>query len=343
MSINAKNLKNIRYCALFFTLLSVASALSADRSYIHIVGSSTIYPIITAAAEVYGTETSHSTPIIESTGTGGGIKVFCNGVGDAYPDLVVTSRLMSDEEIQFCKSNGVHKLERLVLGYDGIIIAQSVPKRIKNLDMVDLFDALKKYTASQGKKIKNPLKNWHEVNPLYPPQKIKILGPPSTSGTKQTFLQLIFSQSLIDSKNYPYMAELRDDLTYIDTAEQETVTATKLHLEEDAIAIFSYGFLIKNRDKIHAIPINHILPTFETITDGTYPLARSLYLYVKGENLRSTEGLKEFLQFFFSEPISGLKGYLKNYGLIPLPSRKFSVELEKLLSFLSKDHAEFKE
>lgn len=334
---NAKNTLHSWLLALAFTFTLLHTSTHAERSYIHIVGSSTIYPMITAAAEIYSTETHHVAPIIESTGTGGGIKVFCNGIGDAYPDLVVTSRPMSLEEIKFCKLNGIQKLERFVIGYDGIVIAQSTPHQIKNINISDLFDALEKHREVDQKKVKNPISYWNEIDPAYRHQKIKILGPPSTSGTKQTFLQLVFNSQLIQEKHYPYTPELRDDLTYIDTAEQETVTATKLHLEQDAIAIFSYGFLIKNRDKIHAIPVNHILPTFETITDGTYPLSRSLYIYVKGENLKTTTDLSDFMRFFFSETISGLRGYLKNYGLIPLPSVKFLEEREKLLSFLTDD------
>jgi len=334
---NAYNSVNSWLITLLFTIVFLHTNIHADRPYIHIVGSSTIYPMITSAAEIYSIETHHIAPVIESTGTGGGIKVFCNGIGDAYPDLVVTSRPMSQEEIKFCAHNGVQKLERFVLGYDGIVIAQSTPNQIKNINMTDLFDALEKYREVDQQKIKNPTHYWNEISPKYHAQKIKILGPPSTSGTKQTFLQLVFSNALIEEKKYPYTPELRDDLTYIDTAEQETVTATKLHLEEDAIAIFSYGFLIKNRDKIHAISVNHVLPTFETITDGSYPLSRSLYIYVKGENFKTTPDLVDFLEFFFSEGISGLKGYLKNYGLIPLPSSKFHKERQKLLSFLSDD------
>lgn len=334
MRINAKHILLITLIASLVSLFVPSSQLFANRKYIHIVGSSTIYPIITAAGEIFGTETPHRTPVIESTGTGGGVKVFCNGAGDSYPDLVVTSRPMSAEEIKYCVSNGVRKLVRFVIGYDGIVIAETDSKRVHNLQMADLFDALKKFTDKEGKKIKNPLHDWSQINANYNPQKIKILGPPSTSGTKQTFLQLIFNPKIIKEKSYAYPPELRDDLTYIDTAEQETVTATKLHLEEDAIGIFSYGFLIKNRDKIHAIPINHVLPRFETITDGSYPLSRSLYIYVKGENLHTTEALDIFLKFFFSDPISGLKGYLKNYGLIPLPTSQFQEETYKLLSFL---------
>lgn len=302
------------------------------RSHLHIVGSSAVYPFITGAAELFSVESPFHPPIIESTGTGGGIKIFCNGIGEKYPDIVATSRLMSKDELNYCHQNGAHNILKVTLGYDGIVIAKATPHGIKSLSLETLFQALSKFLMKDQKKVKNPYFQWNEIVASLPKQKIKIFGPPSTSGTKQTFLQLVLTSSHHQSTHPPH-PELRSDHVYIETAEQETITARKLPLEKGALAIFTFGFLTKNRQQIFPIKIDGYLPSYESIASGQYPLSRPLYLYIKGERFLMNADLKEFIIFLLRDDISGEKGYLRNYGFIPLSKQLKEEQITMLKTY----------
>lgn len=317
-------------CLLLVLFVLLMAPLKAQREHIHIVGSSTVYPFISAVAEIFGSETDYKTPIVESTGTGGGIKVFCNGVDIDTPDIVTSSRLMSKEERDYCANNGIKDILEITIGYDGIVIAKARPQGPKNLTMKQLFLALARYILIEDTAIRNPYHLWSDIDKTLPQQTIRFLGPPSTSGTRQTFLQIVFESFLDAEEKYTLTPQLRDDHTYIETAEQETMTAKKLHLETDAIAIFTFGFLSKNRDQIIPIKINDIAPSFETITSGQYPLSRPLFLYVKLDHKKDVAGLSAFIEFLMKEEISGPKGYLKNYGFIPLPDHLRKQESKKI-------------
>jgi phosphate transport system substrate-binding protein len=333
--------KRARGLSLYFIywliLLGWASCFKsyADRSYIHVVGSASAYPFIASVAEIFSTEDHFKAPIIESTGSGGGIKVFCNGSGTEYPDMVTTSRPMTKQEILFCSQNGVQDFLQLTIGYDGIVLARSSAKGIRNLTIDELFDALAYFVIQEGVKIPNPHQTWADVSKDLPAQIIKILGPPSTSGTKQTFLQLILEHPQFQiEKPRVLPSEIRDDHAYIETAEQESIILKKLQLEKEALAIFSFGFLTQNRDDIHPLKINGIYPTFNTITSGLYPLSKPLYIYIKKQSLEGVPGLKEFITLLLSDDISGPDGYLKNFGFISLPFSLRVLEKQKALQFL---------
>ena len=314
-------------------LAGVAHAQSA-RDYISIVGSSTVYPFSTTVAEHFGKANSKfKTPKVESTGTGGGLKLFCGGVGVQYPDMTNASRQIKSSEVENCAKNGVMEIVEVKIGYDGIVVASSKKTKPMPLTRKDLWLALAKEVPEPGtgKLVANPFKTWKDVNPELPAKKIEVLGPPPTSGTRDAFVELVMDEGC---KDFPAIEALeksdkkqakaacgtiREDGAYIEAGENDNLIVNKLVSNLNALGIFGFSFLDENLDKIQGETIDGVPPNFENIASGKYPVSRPLFFYVKKAHVAVIPGMKEYIAEFTSEKAAGNEGYLADKGLIPLP------------------------
>ncbi|HSA45855.1 MAG TPA: PstS family phosphate ABC transporter substrate-binding protein [Candidatus Competibacteraceae bacterium] len=318
------------------TLAGVAHAQSA-RDYISIVGSSTVYPFTTTVAEQFGkANASFKTPKVESTGTGGGFKLFCGGVGVQHPDVSNASRAIKKSEIESCAKNGVKDIVEINIGFDGIVVASSKKTEPMPLTIKDLWLALAKEVPEPGtgKLVANPFKTWQEVNPELPAKKIEVLGPPPTSGTRDAFVELVMDHGCkefatikelekTDEKKAKAVCQtIREDGVFIEAGENDNLIVQKLVANPNALGIFGFSFLEENLDKIQGETINGVTPNFENIADGKYPVSRPLFIYVKKAHVGVIPGIKEFIAEFTSEKAVGDDGYLSKKGLIPLPDAK---------------------
>ena len=303
---------------------------SAARDQIRIVGSSTVYPFSTVVAEQFGRVTSFKTPIVESTGSGGGLKLFCSGVGDDTPDIANASRRIKDSEVSRCEENGVKEIVEIRIGFDGIVLANSRKSELMPLTTKQIFLALARQIPVAGKLVKNPNRTWRDVDPTLPDRRIEVLGPPPTSGTRDAFVELAMEGGAKqipmlralksdDKKAFKRVAHsIREDGAYVEAGENDNLIVQKLAANPAAIGIFGFSFLDQNEDQLQGSPINGFDPTFEAIADGRYPISRSLYFYVKKAHVSQVPGLREFIAEFTSEQSVGLDGYLAERGLIPL-------------------------
>ncbi len=314
-------------------------AFAASRDNISIVGSSTVYPFSTTVAEQFGKSTKFKTPKVESTGTGGGMKLFCKGVGVDTPDMTNASRRIKDSEYQQCLDNGVKEIVEVKIGYDGIVIANSKKADLLDLTLKDIYLALAKDIpnpdGSEGT-IPNPHKTWKDVNSALPADKIEVLGPPPTSGTRDAFVELAMEggckkfdwiKALKKSDKSAYKTQchtIREDGAYIEAGENDNLIVQKLEANPKALGIFGYSFLDQNSDIVQGSKVGGVNPTFDAIASGDYPVSRALYFYAKKAHIGVIPGMKEFLAEFTSEKAWGPDGYLSEKGLIPLPDNERS-------------------
>ena len=315
-------------------LLITANAFARDN--IEVVGSSTVYPFSTVVAERYGRSTGKATPKIESTGSGGGMKLFCSGVGTNYPDITNSSRRIKMSEFKKCQKNGVKDVIEVQIGYDGIVIANSVDAKSINLSRKDLFLALaaKVPGDTEGSLIDNPYTNWKQINPSLPDIDIEVLGPPPTSGTRDAFVELgmeggckkidwIAALKKTDKNTYKQVCHtVREDGRYIEAGENDNLIVQKLEANPAALGIFGFSFLDQNADKVQGASIESIEPTFESIADKSYPISRPLFFYVKKAHVGVVPGMMGYLKEFTSERAWGVEGYLAEKGMIPLPIKE---------------------
>ena len=311
-------------------LLLPASAGARDQ--IRIVGSSTVYPFATVVAEQFGRGGKFKTPIVESTGTGGGLKLFCAGAGADTPDIANASRRIKASEVELCAKNGVAAITEVKIGYDGIVLAHSKKAAGMNLTRRQLFLALaKEISGPGGALVANPNKTWKDVDPSLPARKIEVLGPPPTSGTRDAFNELAIEAGC---KTFPALAALeasdnarfkktclsiREDGAYVEAGENDNLIVQKLVANANAVGVFGYSFLSENGDVIAPETVEGVTPDFEAILSGKYSLSRPLYIYVKNAHAASIPGLREFVNEFASEKATGEFGYLVDKGLIPAP------------------------
>jgi len=304
------------------------------RDYISIVGSSTVYPFATTVAEHFGKTTSFKTPKIESTGSGGGLKLFCAGVGVDNPDITNASRRIKPSEFENCQANGAKDIVEVTVGFDGIAIANSKEAEQFDLTQKDIFLALAKDVPDPkggDKLVANPYKTWKEVNGALPDTKIEVLGPPPTSGTRDAFAELamekgckkfdfIKAMKKTDKKKYKGICHgVREDGAYIEAGENDNLIVQKLEANPKALGVFGFSFLDQNSDKIQGSKIDGVAPTFETIASGEYPVSRPLFFYVKKAHVDKVPGIQEYIAEFTSEQAWGDEGYLTDKGLIPMP------------------------
>ena len=313
-------------------LLATTAISSANaRDQIQIVGSSTVFPFSTSVAEQFGQKTSFKTPVVESTGSGGGMKLFCAGVGENTPDITNASRRIKENEFKLCGENGVTPVE-VKIGFDGIVMANSKAGPELNITRKQIFLALaKEIPDASGKMIPNPHKNWSDVDPSLPNTKIEVLGPPPTSGTRDAFaeialeggakkIEVLAALRKSDKKAFKKIAHaVREDGAYIEAGENDNLIIQKLEANANAFGVFGFSFLDQNADKVKGAVVEGNEPEFEKIAAGDYPISRSLFFYVKKEHVGVIPGIEDFVAVFTAESTWGPDGYLADKGLIPLP------------------------
>ena len=323
----------IAVLATALALLSGPAHAQSSRDYIYIVGSSTVYPFATVVAERFGRGSDFKTPKVESTGSGGGLKLFCDGVGVDYPDIANSSRAIKASEVATCAGNGVEDIIEVKIGYDGIVVANAVSAPHVELSRSDIFLALAAQVpgTEPGRLVDNPYKTWKDVNPTLPETRIEVLGPPPTSGTRDAFVELameggcktidwIAALKKTDSDAYKALCHtIREDGAFVEAGENDNLIVQKLQANPDAFGIFGFSFLDQNSDKVKGAAVDGTVPTFDAIADGDYPVSRPLYFYVKKAHVDVIPGLRGYLREFTSPRAWGEEGYLSERGLIPLP------------------------
>ena len=311
---------------------SVALTSAAEaRDQIRIVGSSTVFPFSTAVAEEFGKTTDNKTPVVESTGSGGGLKLFCAGVGVDHPDITNASRRIKASEVERCAANGVTDITEVKIGYDGVVLANSRAADRFAITLQQLFLALAKDVPSDGGMVPNPNRTWSDIDLSLPAARIEVLGPPPTSGTRDAFVELAMEggcktfsdiEALKKEDERAYKAvchAIREDGAFVEAGENDNLIVQKLEANPNALGIFGYSFLEQNRDKVQGSAIDGVEPDFDTISDGDYPVSRSMYFYVKKAHVGVIPGIDEFVATFTDEDAWGPYGYLADKGLIPLP------------------------
>ncbi len=336
--------------AVVAAVAATGSAAEA-RDQIRIVGSSTVYPFSTVVAEQFGKTTSFKTPVVESTGSGGGLKLFCAGVGVEHPDITNASRRIKKSEVESCAKNGVKDITEIKIGYDGIVFANSKAAPQMNVTRKQLFLALAK-TVSDGKGglMDNPNKMWSDIDKSLPKTKIEVLGPPPTSGTRDAFVELVMEEGCDEfadlkalkksdkNKHKAVCQGVREDGAYVEAGENDVLIVRKLEANKDAFGIFGFSFLDQNADKIQGSKVDGKAPAFEAIADGSYVVSRPLYFYVKGAHVGKVPGIKEYVAEFTSEKAWGDDGYLSTKGLIPMPNaerKKFMADGKAMANNIS--------
>jgi phosphate transport system substrate-binding protein len=319
-----------------------ASQAQAVRDYISMVGSSTVYPFATVVAEQFGRNTHFKTPKVESTGSGGGLKLFCGGVGVEHPDIANASRRITESEMAACAANGVTQIVEVKIGYDGIVLANSKSATRLKLSLRDVYLALAKNVPDPSggpKLVANPYRRWSDVNSALQAVAIEVLGPPPTSGTRDAFLELAMeggcktfaAVAALPRDDYTRACHtLREDGAYIDAGENDNLIVQKLESNPRAVGIFGYSFLEQNSDKVQGAEVNGVAPEFDSIAEGKYPVSRPLFFYVKKAHVGVIPGIREYLKEFTSDSAWGDFGYLADKGLIPMSEAERKVVLAQV-------------
>ena len=332
----------------FALAASIEIAHAQARDHVSIVGSSTVYPFATVVAEQFGKSTRFKTPTIESTGSGGGLKLFCSGVGVDHPDIANSSRRIKQSEVDRCNENGVADIIEVKVGYDGIVLANSKKTDVMQVSRRDIFLALAREVpnpAGGEELVANPYQTWKDVNDALPDRKIVVLGPPPTSGTRDAFAELaleggckafdfIKAIKTEDSKAYKAVCHsIREDGAYVEAGENDNLIVQKLEADSDAFGVFGFSFLDQNLDKLQGSLVDGVAPEFEAIASGDYPVSRPLYSYVKKAHVGQIPGIEGYLAELTSDRASGDEGYLTDKGLIPMPEeerRQFAADVKSL-------------
>lgn len=324
-------------CRIFLLLLFLPMLANA-REQIRVVGSSTVFPFIAAVAEQFGREDEFRTPVVEATGTGGGFKTFCGGVGEEFPDISNASRPIKPSETQLCLQHGVDRIQELKIGYDGIVVANARNAPTFNLTRKILFLALARDVPREGKLVPNFYQRWNEIDPALPNVPIIIYGSPPTSGTRDAFVEMVMLEACKQfpefKATYPsdeafkhHCGTMREDGHLIEAGENGNLIIQKLLHNEAALGIFGYSYIEQNIERVKASAIEGVTPDSSTIVSGNYRLARSLYIYVKLQHLQQVPGLKTFVEYIAADAAIGADGYLVLRGLLPLtPSEHETVK-----------------
>jgi len=320
--------------------LAISSAFSVQaRDQIKIVGSSTVYPFASFVAEEFGAVTRFPTPVVESTGTGGGMKIFCSGNGMDTPDITNASRRIKIKEMYLCERNGVNNITEVMFGYDGIVIAQANENEGMAVTKRDLLLALARQVPNEDNSalVENPYQYWSEVNPELPKRKIKVYGPPISSGTRDAFEEIVLQYQTEEMKIYRDAGLkgyrlIRTDGVYIPSGENDNLIVKKLSKDIDALGIFGYSFLKENQDSISAIPVDGVIPSTKVIASQEYPISRSMFFYVKTDHMDKVPAMKEYIEMFMNPMIIGEGGILEEIGLIPMKNEDIARNLQKVES-----------
>ncbi len=304
---------------------TIASAQSRDQ--IRIVGSSTVFPYTQAVAEQFAAMTGGAAPVVESTGTGGGMQIFCGGVGPDHPDITGASRAMTASEYEVCTANGVDSITEVLLGYDGLSIAHSIDGPDLDLSKAQIFQALASEVEVDGEIIANPYTSWNEIDPALPDAPIQVFGPPPTSGTRDAFVELVMHEgceafgaiaALEDGRKDEVCERMRQDGPFIEAGENDNLIVQRLQADPNALGIFGYSFLFENTDTLKPVAVGGVSPNADTIASGDYAVSRPLFIYIKNAHRGVIPGLDDFVAEYVSEESFGPGGYLEERGLIPL-------------------------
>jgi phosphate transport system substrate-binding protein len=315
------------------TAIAVAGAtgVAAARDQIRIVGSSTVFPFTQAVAEQFANATSMAAPVVESTGTGGGMKIFCQGVGEDQADITGASRAMKESEYKACQQSGVTSVTEVQIGFDGIAFAHSQDAAEVALTKAQLFQALAAEVEVDGQVIANPYKKWSEIDPSLPDTEITVFGPPPTSGTRDAWVELVMAEgceafaaidALEGDRKDEVCERMRQDGPFIEAGENDNLIVQRLGADHNAYGIFGFSFLYENLDTLKGVTVEGVAPSIETIADGSYPVSRPIFFYIKNAHRGVIPGLDEFVAEYVSEASFGDGGYLSERGLIPLSAEQ---------------------
>jgi len=320
--------------------IAAVSAPAMARDTVNVVGSSTVYPFATVVAERFGRNTNFPTPKLESTGSGVGLKLFCAGIGTQHPDITNASRRMKKSEFELCQSNGVKEITEVKIGADGIVIANSKDAEKLDLSLKQVFLALAKEVPDPkggDKLVANPYQKWSDIDSSLPNLEISVMGPPPTSGTRDAFVEIAmeggcktfdFIKAMEKKDMKSVCHSMREDGPFVEAGENDNLIVQRLAQDKDTLGIFGYSFLMENSSQIQAATIGGVEPTPETIADEDYPVARSLFFYIKNAHVGVVPGIKEYAEEFTTEGAWGDNGYLVDVGLIPNP-RNTRMEVAK--------------
>lgn len=300
------------------------------RDQIKIVGSSTVFPYTQAVAEEFGKRTGKKAPVVESTGTGGGMKIFCQGVGEANPDITGASRAMKKSEYELCTENGVTDVTEVLIGYDGLSIAQSKQGQPMDLSKEQIFLALASEIPEGDKLVPNPNKKWSDIDKSLPDVPITVYGPPPTSGTRDAFVELAMHEGCEELEYFKQHEDqvkekctpMRQDGPFIEAGENDNLIVQRIEADPNSLGIFGYSFLYENQDKLQGVKVGGTAPSFDTIAEGTYGLSRPLFIYIKNPHRKVISGMNEFITEYVSDEAMGEDGYLHERGLVVLPEDK---------------------
>ena len=322
--------------------LALFAGTASARDQIRITGSSTVFPFSTAVAEQFGKKTAFETPLVEATGSGQGLKLFCAGVGVEHPDITNASRRMKASEFELCQSNGVTDIVEVKVGFDGIVLGNAKAAPVFDVTQEEIYKALAAKTLQYGREDDNAFKVWTEVNPTLPNLPIKVIGPPPTSGTRDAFEELAIHKGAriagLD-KDAAKNVLVREDGVYVEAGENDNLIISKLEADPSTLGVFGFSFLDQNASRIKGAKVDGVEPTFDNIADGAYPLSRSMYFYVKKAHIGVIPGIEEYLEEFVSEAATGEDGYAVDKGLIPLigDERDDSVQAAENLAVMNAD------
>ncbi len=333
--------------AIGVTIAVLSHSPASARDQIRVVGSSTVYPFAASVAEHFGKMGDFRTPVVESTGTGAGFKLFCAGIGTSYPDISDASRRMLESEHAVCEKQGIHNIIEVKFGFDGITLANSIQAARFSLTKRQIFLALAREVPVEGKLVMNPYKRWKEVDAGLPDLPIKVYGTPPVSGTRDTFVELVMQKGCEqvaalaaivkdEAERKRQCQMLREDGAFIEAGENGNLIAQKLIGDPKSLGIFGFSFLDQNSGKIQGSIIDGVAPSFDSIQNGSYTISRPLFFYVKGEQLGVIGGIREFVQEFLSEAAIGDEGYLVNEGLVPLPEAQRKEMRQSVMPTLSR-------
>ncbi|MGQ4877455.1 substrate-binding domain-containing protein [Billgrantia sp. LNSP4103-1] len=314
-TIKSRVFKTTIAAAAIMGVVGVAQA----RDQVRIVGSSTVYPFSSYVAEEFGATTDYPTPVIESTGSGGGARLFCNGVGEGTPDITNSSRRMKASEFERCEENGVTDITEAFIGYDGIAFAQSADNEPMPVTLEQIFLAVAAQVPQDGQLVDNPYTNWNQIDDSLPDRDIVIVGPPTTSGTRDAFEELVLEKASEEFEEYggEHYSDVRTDGAWVDGGENDNLIVQRLTQDTDAFGVFGYSFLEENHDVLIGSTIDGVEAGPETIASGEYPVARSMFFYLKNQHGDEVPAMYEYADLFMSEQMIGDMGYLKGIGLIP--------------------------
>jgi phosphate transport system substrate-binding protein len=321
-------MKRVSIFAFGLAAVLLAAFPAAARDELHIVGSSTVYPFSTTVAEALAKQGVLKSPVVEATGTGGGLKLFCEGAGETTPDLVGASRQIKQSEVDTCAQNGVTKITEIPIGHDGIVIANAKSGPDFTVTRAQLYLALAKTVPQNGQMIANPYHAWNEIDSALPAEKIEVMGPPPTSGTRDAFVELVMDKgceglpeiaALDGDAKKAACQQMREDGAYIDAGENDNLIVQKLEANPQAIGIFGYSFLEENQNKIKGAKVEGVAPSYEAIASGDYKVSRPLFIYVKKQHVGTIPGMVEFVKEYVSDKALGEDGYLAAKGLVTLP------------------------